>query len=160
MHNRRIGDFSVFTGVGGVGVEPIDRLPLRLEIAEKVIVAESHPHHAGGIGNRRIDDAAGADESGEVRLGIFWEHAFTHTGTQRVRRDEDTGVIRGAVVQPQPDAVWRCSRIGHLRIEPCLDACRAGFGEKDFNEPRPADGDARRPELGFVVQLNVCLWHS
>jgi hypothetical protein len=113
-----IGDFSVFAGAGGIGVEPIDGLPFGFEIAEKGIVAEGHPHHAAGIGNRRIGDAAGADQPGEMGLRVFREHHVARAGGQPVRRDEDAEIMRGAIVQLQPDTVRPRGHIGHLCTEP------------------------------------------
>jgi DNA-binding MarR family transcriptional regulator len=148
-----IGDFSVFAGPRGIGVEPIDGPPFGLEIAEKGIAAEGHPHDAAGIGNRRVSDAASADQPGEVRLRVSREHHVAHGGAQPVRRDEDTEIMPGAIFQLHPDAFRRGGHIAHLRIEPYIDAGCAGFGEQDFSEPPPANGDARRPERGLVVRL-------
>jgi hypothetical protein len=57
----RIIDFFYIRLVGSIGIEPVDWLPGRLEIAEECIATERHPHQAAGIGNLGLGNSSRAD---------------------------------------------------------------------------------------------------
>jgi hypothetical protein len=72
----RLINFSLFSRIG---VEPIDRLTARLEIAKERVAAERHPHQAASVGHLRLRYASGAEETREVRSRIFRKDQFPHT---------------------------------------------------------------------------------
>jgi hypothetical protein len=58
------------------------------------------------------------NQPGEMGLRVFREHHVARAGGQPVRRDEDAEIMRGAIVQLQPDTVRPRGHIGHLCMEP------------------------------------------
>ena len=59
-------DFFYIRLVGSIGIEPVDGLPGRLEIAEECIAAERHPHQAAGIAKNPSGEARKAAGVGAV----------------------------------------------------------------------------------------------
>ena len=151
--SNRIIDFFNIGLFGSIGIEPVDRLPSRLEISEERIAAERHPHQPVGIGNFGLGNSSCADQPRVVGLWIFGENHFTHTGPQTVRRDEYVRVMHAPIAERQPDTSRRCETAGHAHIEPNINTNGSRLREQDFGKKAAADRDARSAEFALMIRL-------